>query len=109
MSVLIERLKPKLLPNTNISIKGKKFKIIEHIVWYQVKSDSNYDKYVLEDEDGNRNYRFWISGKFLGLSEIFHHDFVEPMPKELEYDGRKYKMTQDEFCIVKLVAGEQIY
>lgn len=105
----ISELKLKLKPQVQVSISGQVFKILEHIVWYQAKSGQDYDKYVLEDENGNNDFRFWISGEFLGLSEIIHHDFKEPLPEVIEYGGKKWKKSQDEFCIVKETEGEQFY
>lgn len=105
----IEELKNHLKPAANISIFDKQYKVIEHIVWYMAISDGSYDKYVLEDKEGKRDYRFWISGDYMGFSTIFEHDFQEPMFKKLEYEGRTYTLTQDEFCKITLVEGEQVY
>ena len=99
----------KLKPGIILQIHNQKYKILQHIVWWQAKCNQNYDKYVLEDEMGNHNYRMFISGEFIGISTIFHYLFVEPMPKKLVYEDQGYTMTQDEFCIVKSVEGQEFY
>jgi hypothetical protein len=105
----MNELKENLKPSIKIEINGRIFTILEHIIWYMAKSNQNYDKYVLEDEAGNRDFRLWFSGETIGLSKIFEHEFIEPMPEILEYKGKKYKLSQDEFCIVKKAEGEEIY
>lgn len=105
ISELIRQLKPEMA----ININSKKYKVLQHIVWWQAKCNENYDKYVLEDESGNHNYRMFISGDSIGMSKIFHYPFQEPMPDELVYKGKKYKLTQDEFCIVRKVEGQEFY
>ena len=103
------KLADQLKPGTELTIENKKYRILQHIVWWQAKCNKNYDKYVLEDESGNHNYRLFISGDFIGMSKIFHYPFQEPMPKELEFRGKKYRLTQDEFCIVRKVEGQEFY
>ncbi len=105
LEILLEKLKPE----TIVFIRSKKFKILEHIVWWQAKANENYDKYILQDEEGKKDYRLFISGDFLGFSTIFHYEFEEPMPKVLVYKGRKYNLVQDEFCVVKKTEGERVY
>lgn len=105
----VKDLTHKLQPGMVINIKREKFKVLQHIVWWQAKTNSSYDKYVLQDEKGDNEYRFYISGDFMGLAKIFHYDFQEPMPKILEYDGKTYELTQDEFCVAKKVEGEPFY
>jgi len=105
----ISELKTNLKPSQKINIFNREYKVIEHIVWYMAKSDASYDKYVLEDNEGKRDYRFWISGDYLGFSTIFEHDFKEPMPKKLEFEGKNYTLTQDEFCRITKTEGEEIY
>ena len=99
----------KLVPSLELKIKDQKYKILQHIVWWQAKSNQNYDKYVLEDEQGDHGYRMFISGEFIGMSKIFHYPFAEPMPRKLVYEDQAYTMTQDEFCIVKSVEGQEFY
>ena len=94
---------------TKIDVGGKEYKILQHIIWWQAKCNKNYDKYVLEDESKNHDYRLFISGDFVGMSKIFHYPFQEPMPKKLVYEDKEYTMTQDEFCIVKSVEGQEFY
>ena len=98
-----------LKPRVTIFIEGKKYKILQHIVWWQAKCNENYDKYVLEDESGNCDYRLFISGDFIGMSKIFFYPFEEPMPEKLTYQGRKYQLVQDEFCVVRKVEGREFY
>ena len=105
----IKEMFSKLKPGTTIEIKSKKYKILQHIVWWQAKCNQNYDKYVLEDETDNHDYRIFISGDFVGISKIFHHSFVEPMPKKLIFEDQEYTMTQDEFCIVRKTEGQEFY
>lgn len=102
---LLTRLKPESV----IFIKGQPFKILQHIVWWQAKCNENYDKYVLEDQTGNHGYRLSISGDDIGMSTIFHHEFVEPMPQKLIYKGKEYELTQNEFCIVRQTEGQDFY
>ncbi|MEK9200718.1 MAG: hypothetical protein AAB909_01955 [Patescibacteria group bacterium] len=99
----------KLKPGVFILVNEKKYEILQHIVWYQAKCGENYDKYVLGDESGNHEYRLFISGDIIGISTIFHHPFQEPMPKELNFEGKSYRLTQDEFCVVRLVEGQEFY
>jgi hypothetical protein len=99
----------KLKPGTTISIKGKSYRILQHIVWWQAKCGENYDKYVLEDEAGDHDYRLFISGSCIGISHIFHYPFQEPMLKQIEFQEKKYNLTQDEFCIVKKSQGQEFY
>lgn len=98
-----------LKPGVSLEVKSKKYKILQHIIWWQAKCNQNYDKYVLEDEAGDHDYRMFISGEFIGISTIFHYPFIEPMPKKLSFEGQEYTMTQDEFCIVKSVEGQEFY
>lgn len=105
----IKVLSSKLKPGISVEIKSKKYKILQHIVWWQAKCNQNYDKYVLEDESGNHDYRMFISGNFLGISKIFHYSFVEPMTQKLVYSDKAYSMTQDEFCIVRKIEGQEFY
>ncbi len=102
---LINLLKPGVI----ISIEGKKYKILQHIVWWQAKCNENYDKYVLEDESSNCDYRLFFSGDFIGMSKVFLHPFKEPMPKILYYKNKKYNLVQDEFCIVHKEEGKKFY
>ena len=94
-----------------INIKGNKYVVVTHIVWKQAKMGTRYNKYVLMDEEGNQDYRFFISDdyKFAGLGKIFEYPFKEPMAKELEFRGKRYKMVQDEFCEAVKVEGKPIY
>lgn len=103
------KLIDQLRPETKLTIEGKKYKILQHIVWWQAKCNKNYDKYVLEDESGNHDYRLFISEDSIGMSKIFHYPFHEPMSDELNYEGKKYKLTQDEFCIVRKIEGQEFY
>lgn len=103
------KLADQLRPETELTIENKKYRILQHIVWWQAKCNQNYDKYVLEDELGDHEYRLFISGENIGMSHVFHHPFQEPMPDELIYEGKKYRLTQDEFCIVRKVEGQEFY
>ena len=103
------KLTDQLKHGAKLTIENKKYKILQHIAWWQAKSNQNYDKYVLEDKVGNHDYRMFISGEFIGISKIFHYPFQEPMPKKLVYEDKEYTMTQDEFCIVRKVEGQEFY
>ncbi len=66
---------------------------------------------MLVDDAGNNEYRFFISDdyEYAGLGGIFQYPFKEPMPENLEHDGKKYKLVQDEFCVADRVEGEDFY
>lgn len=105
----INELKIKLKPNTKILINNEKYTILQHIVWWQAKLNKTYDKYVLEDENGSNKIRMFIAGKYIGIAEIIEHDFQEPLPKNLKFQKKQYKMVQDEFCIIKECEGQPFY
>ncbi len=98
----------KLKPTTKLKIKGEKYTVVQHIVWHQAIAGYPYDKYVLEDETGYQDYRLFVSGKdaAMGMGKIFHHDFEEPLPKELDWKGKKYKQVNSEFCTIIDLEGE---
>ena len=98
-------------PGKKIKIKGDTYLVKQHIVWMQHRADSCYDKWVLVDEKGYDGYRFFIEVKTpaIGFAKIFTHDFIEPMPEVLEFQGKKYKMVCGEFCTAVKVEGEEVY
>ncbi|MBL7170330.1 MAG: hypothetical protein ISS48_04890 [Candidatus Aenigmarchaeota archaeon] len=103
----VETLKPRMI----IQIEDKKFKIIERIWWKMLKADDHYYKFVLEDEGGSQNYRLAFDdsvNKFIFV-EIFENNILEPFPKEVVWQGKKFKFTYNEECIVENVLGKQIY
>ena len=105
----INELKNKLKPGVKIQVNEKKYAILQHIVWWQAKLNKTYDKYVLEDENGNNEIRMFIANGDIGIADIIKHDFQEPLPKNLEFRGKQYKVVQDEFCVVKECEGQPFY
>lgn len=105
----IEDLKQSLQPSAEISIHDKQFTVLQHIVWWQAKINETYDKYVLVDEKGNNTFRLSIASGEVWLCTLVHHEFKEPLPKQLSFKGKNYTMTQDEFCIVKKSEGQEFY
>ena len=94
-----------------IQIEGKKFKIIERIWWKMLKANDHYYKFVVENEYGSRDYRLAFDAsvnKFIFV-EIFENKIPEPFPKEVMWQGKKFKFTYDEKCIVESSLGEEIY
>jgi len=98
-------------PGSKITIKGKPFTVKQHIVWMQHRAGYTYDKWVLVDAKDYDGYRFFIDSRenAVGFAEIFHHEFTEPMPMELIYNGRKYTQTCAEFCTAEKVEGDEVY
>lgn len=105
----IETLLSALKPGQKITVAKKPFTVLQHIVWWQAKCNENYDKYVLQDETGDHDYRLFISGDAIGMSHVFHYPFQEPLPKILEFRDKKYRLIQDEFCVVKKAEGQGFY
>lgn len=101
----------KIKPGMKIRIKGVSYTVKQHIVWMQHRSGYPYDKWVLEDSEGFNGYRMFIETNepAMGFAKIFHHEFAEPMPDELEFERKKYRKTWDEFCTAVKVEGEEIY
>lgn len=105
----INELKNKLKPGVRIQVNKKRYAILQHIVWWQAKINKVYDKYVIEDENGNNEIRMFIADGDLSIANIIKHDFQEPLPKNLEFQGKQYRMVQDEFCVVKECEGQPFY
>lgn len=105
----IKSLRLQLQPRTAIIINNESFTILQHIVWWQAKANKTYDKYVLENASGNKTTRLFISGDFIGLATLIQYEFQEPLPKRLTFQGKKYTLKEDEFCLVKSTEGEQVY
>jgi len=106
-----KELVDQLEQGTKITVKGTLYTVKQHIVWMQHRAGYPYDKWVLVDADGYDGYRLFIevTKSAMGFGKIFRHDFVEPLPETLEFEGKKYKRTWDEFCTVKQAEGEEIY
>ncbi len=98
-------------PGKSIKIKGDTYLVKQHIVWMQHRAGYSYDKWVLVDDKDYDGYRFFIEVKTpaMGFAKIFTHNFIEPMPEVLEYQGKKYKMVWGEFCTAIKVEGEEVY
>jgi len=101
----------KLTPGIKIKIKGTPYTIKQHIVWMQHRCGVAYDKWVLVDSKGNDGYRLFIDSEesTIGFAKIFHHNFQEPMPMVLHYNGKTYRKVYDEFCTVVKAEGEPVY
>ena len=98
-------------PGSKLFVKGTTYTVKQHIVWMQHRANSPYDKWVLVDSNGNEGFRFFIEApeSAIGFAQIFHYDFKEPMPEELEFEGKKYKQVCGEFCTAIKVEGEEVY
>jgi len=106
-----QELVEKLNPETKLIIKGIPYSVKQHIVWMQHRAGYSYDKWVLVDETGYDGYRLFIEATepAMGFAKIFHHNFTEPMPEKLEFEGTNYTQTCNEFCTVEKAEGEEIY
>lgn len=106
-----EELVAAIKPGSKILIKGAPYTVKQHIIWMQHRADCPYDKWVLVDSNGYDGYRFFIeiTERAMGFAELFHYEFKEPMPHELEYEGKLYKQTCGEFCTAVKVEGYEVY
>lgn len=104
---LVELIKP----GTQLKIRGVPYVVKQHIVWMQHRAGTPYDKWVIDNENGDDGYRLFIDAKnkAVGFASMIHHNFSEPMPESLEFEGKKYKMVWDEFCTVVEEQGEKVY
>ncbi|MBU1110404.1 DUF4178 domain-containing protein [Patescibacteria group bacterium] len=106
-----KELVAKIKPGTKLKIKDVPYTVSQHIVWMQHRANYPYDKWVLVDEKGYDGYRLFIEANepAMGFAKIFHHEFQEPMPDKLNFEGKAYKKVWDEFCTVERVEGNGIY
>ena len=98
-------------PGAQIIVRGAPYTVKQHIVWMQHRANYSYNKWVLTDKDGYDGYRLFIESqeKVMGFAEIFHFNFQEPLPEELEFEGKKYKQVYGEFCTAIQVEGDEVY
>lgn len=98
-------------PGTKILIKDTNYTVIQHIVWHQAIAGYAYDKYVLADETGYQEYRLFITDRdeAMGVGKIFTHDFQEPLMENLEWNNKKYKKINGDFCTIIDLEGNGPY
>lgn len=96
---------------SKIIIKGIPYTVKQHIVWMQHRANYPYDKWVLVDSNGYDGYRFFIetTESAMGFAKVFEHNFTEPLPELIEFEGKKYKQVCGEFCTAIKVEGEEVY
>jgi len=101
----IENFRQKVAPNSEITVKNKKFTVRE-IIKFRLNDGSFYIKCFLNDdfiiaEDSDRNV--FIFGREVVTS------FRDTPPKTVSYEGKNYKFLFEAHGVAEEIWGEEIY
>jgi len=101
----------KTKPGDWVEIEGKKYKIVQKVLWLMFVNNDQYFKYVLKDEQGNQDYRLAPDeekDQYIFV-KMMNNKLKPPFPKKVKIIGIDFKQTYGEWCRVSKIWGKKIY